>query len=135
MNEKLDDIDEILLRQIHPNFFQHGQPSSEPFLPSTRDEGNLSVDRSALTSASDAFQLYVANGNGSCAVYGISVGEFAAENLECFSDPVSASADRVANPAHAIVSYSRMTRSQQKNIAKRLKIKAITRGILYPLNV
>jgi hypothetical protein len=33
----------LLLRQIHPGFFQYGRPSSQAFRPTPKDEKMLSV--------------------------------------------------------------------------------------------
>jgi hypothetical protein len=132
MSDKLADNNEVLFRQIHPTFYQNGEPSSQPFLPTSKDQNKLSVDRSALTTAADAYELFKMNGNTSVAVYGISVGEFGVEALECTSDPLGATKDQQANLAHAIADYSLHGGSKQKNIAKRLKIKALARGCLHP---
>jgi hypothetical protein len=37
------------------------------------------------------------------------------------------------NEAHSVADYSQHKANQQKNIAKRLKIKALARGRLHPL--
>jgi hypothetical protein len=131
MDDKLSDGGEVLFRQIHPTFYQNGEPSSQPFMPTPKDQNKLSVDRSALTTAATAHALFTANGHESVAVYGISVGEFGSEALECASDPLDATEDQQANPAHAIADYSPHGGSKQKTIAKRLKIKALARGCLH----
>ncbi len=75
-SDALNDEDEILFRQIHPTFFEDGHVSSSPFVPTKKDEGKLSVDRSSLTTASGAFHLYTSNGRQSAAVLGVTVIEF-----------------------------------------------------------
>ena len=81
MSVQLTDQDEILFRQIHPNFVEEdGQPSSQPFQPTEKDAGQLSVDRSSLTTAAAAFALFTSDGHASVAVYGLSVAEFGVES-------------------------------------------------------
>ena len=77
MSDKLNDNDEVLYRQIHPGFMDENQPSSQPFSPTAKDEGKLSVDRSSKTTAESSYRLYTRNGYESAAVYGLTVGEFA----------------------------------------------------------
>ena len=135
MSDALQDKDEVLFRQIHPKFYDNGEPSSQPFRPTDKDGNKLSVDRSHLTSAQASYELFVGNGYESDAVYGLSVGEFDEENLPCISDPLQSNEQIQANPAHAYADYSAHGTNKQKNIAKRLKKKAIDRGILHPLNI
>jgi hypothetical protein len=132
MADRLIDESEILFRQIHPSFVEDGQVSSQPFRPTDKDNNKLSVDRSAITDAEKAFVLYTGNGHSSCAVYGLSVGEFKEHELPCVSDPLDAMDGRLANPAHAYADYSQHGANKQKTLAKRLKIKALARGRLHP---
>ncbi|WP_271554855.1 hypothetical protein [Bradyrhizobium sp. CCBAU 45394] len=60
----------------------------------------------------------------------MTVGEFGQEHVVCRSDPIED--DQTSNAAHAIADYSVHPSSRQKNIAKRLKLKAIARGCLHP---
>jgi len=66
----LIDHDEVLLRQIHPSLYLDGKIASTAFMPTADDKGELSVDRSSLTTAVASFDLYVANGRESVAAYG-----------------------------------------------------------------
>lgn len=128
----LDDSDEILFRQIHPKFYDNSHPASPQFAPTPKDAGHLSVDRSSKTDAAAAHALFTGNGFESAAVYGLTVGEFATESLQCYSDPLAAEGKLAANPAHAYADFSAFTGNQQKNIAKRLRNVAVKRGRLHP---
>ena len=130
--EPLIDADEVLFRQIHPSFLDNGKPSSQPFLPTTKDQDKLSVDRSSLTDAASSYALFTGAGHLSASVYGLTVGEFRVEALACLSDPLAAVGAEPANPAHAYADYSGHSLSQQKAKAKRLKQTALARGCLYP---
>ncbi len=131
MENKLSDAGELLFRQIHPNFLQDGEPSSDRFRPSELDQNLMSVDRSSLTTAEASHALYTSGGKKSAAVFGVTVGEFGSESIECLSDPIEASEDEPENPAHAVADYSKYSTSQQKIIAKKLKRIAVERGSLY----
>jgi hypothetical protein len=133
MRERLTYEDEVLFRQIHPSFVEKdGRPSSQPFHPTDKDDNKLSLDRSTITDAAGAFALYIGNGHKSAAVYGLSVGEFKEHNLPCVSDPLAATDDRAANPAHAYADFSQHGANKQKTVAKRLKVKALARGRFHP---
>lgn len=131
MCQAISESHEILFRQVHPSFFDQGEPSSQTFAPTPKDNNKLSVDRSSLTSAREAYELFTGNGHLSVAVYGLSVGDFSEEKIETFPDPIPPSDGNAANPAHAYADYSQHTGNQQKNKAKRLKRKAISRGCLF----
>ena len=128
----LKDDDEILFRQIHPKLLDEGDPDSSNFMPKPSDQNLLSVDRSSITTASDAYNLYIQGGKESAAVYGVSVVEFRNEDVSCFEDPLVATATILANPAHAVADYSKMGSSAQRKTAKKLKLRAIARNKLYP---
>lgn len=122
---------ELMLRQVHPVLFDVDGPVSTAFMPNSHDDGQLSVDRSSLITARDAYELYVGNGLRSGGVYGISVGEFGEHDLNCYPDPLEAIGDRKANRAHARVDYSAMGKSKRRSIAQRLKKIAVGRGVLH----
>lgn len=132
MGDILTDHAEVLLRQIHPDLIQDGEPSSSNFRPKDTDGGKLSVDRSAVTTAEAAFALYTSNGYSSVAVYGVSVGDFDGCGIQCEADPLLATEKLAANPAHALADFTKFGSSKQKTLAKRIKKAAIARGILHP---
>lgn len=130
--EPLDDNDEVLFRQVHPSLYDNGQPASAQFAPSAKDDNKLSVDRSKMTTPRESHTLFTSNGFKSTAVYGVSVGEFGDEGLQCYSDPLEATETLAANAAHAYADFSASSQSQNKKIAKRLRNKAVKRGRLHP---
>lgn len=132
MGAKLTNAEEVLYRQIHPTFMHEGVPSSGSFMPSKKDEHKLSLDRSSLVTAEASHVAYLATGLESEAVYGLEVREFGAEAIDCEEDPIERSETAPENKAHALADYSPFNPSKQKNISKRLKIKAVARGCLHP---
>lgn len=127
----LSDAAEVLFRQIHPDLFDGDQPASSAFLPSPGDQDQLSTDRSSLTTAKDAYELYVGNSRKSVGTFGVTVGEFGEQGLSCFADPVCSGGTITANPAHARVDFGSLGTNQQRKVAKRLKKAAVSRGILH----
>ena len=115
-SQPLDDSEEVLFRQIHPNFYDNSHPGSGQFAPSAKHDNKLSVDRSSRTTAAA----------------GVSVAEFSAEHLPCYSDPLTAKGTLAANSAHAYADFSLFGTSQSKKIAKRLRNNAVKRGRLHP---
>ncbi len=132
MGEPLANADEVLFRQIHPNCIHDGEPASDRFKPQPNDAGLMSVDRSSLTDAASSHALYTSTGNQSGAVYGVTVGEFGDEVVECRNDPLEATDDASANPAHALADYTPHEEKKWKLISKRLTQKAKARGRLHP---
>jgi hypothetical protein len=127
----MTDANEVLFRQIHPNLFDGDEPASSAFMPNSSDEGQLSVDRETLTTAQSAYDLYVGNGLKSGGTYGVTTGEFGAQELQCYPQPIEASGSLKANPAHARVDFSALGSSKRRTVAKRLKTCALSRGLLY----
>jgi hypothetical protein len=130
--QPLDDGEEVLFRQIHPNFYDGSYPGSGPFAPSAKDDNKLSVDRSSLTTAAASHALFTGNGFASVAVYGVSVAEFSVEGLSCYPDPLAAERTLAANPAHAYADFSAFSPGLGRKIAKRLRNSAVKRGCLHP---
>lgn len=128
----LTDGGEVLLRQIHPNLYLDGKIASTAFMPTANDKGELSVDCSSLTTPVASFDLYVANGRESVAVYGVSVGQFEAQGIPCHSDPLPETDKLKANPAHAYANFKGIeVPKKQKQAAQRLRDWAVERGRLY----
>lgn len=132
MGARLVDGAEVLFRQVHPDLMQDGEPASSAFRPKEADENMLSVDRGALTTPQGAFDLFTANGFTSAAVYGVSVGEFETNGIVCEEDPLVVTDQLAANPAHALASFDGHGNNKQKTLAKRIKLAAVARGLLYP---
>lgn len=126
MSSVLTDAEEVLFRQIHPNFIHNGQPASDRFKPQPNDAGMMSVDRGSLTTASASHALYTKAGSQSAAVFGVSVSEFGEEGIRCEENVL------LENPAHAVANFNPHPAYEHKNISKRLTRKAVARGQLHP---
>jgi hypothetical protein len=129
----ISNTDEIMFRQVHPILYEAGAVASSAFMPTEGDQGQLSVDRESLTTPKASFDLYRENGRQSAAVYGVSVGEFTAEGIPCQPDPLPATENLKANPAHAYADYNGIGTNQRRKKAQRLRTAALRRGLLHPL--
>lgn len=125
-DNKLHDPDEVLFRQTHPVWIDEGRPVSRHFLPNSSDGGLLSSDRSSLTTPREAYEDYLAKARKTAGTWGVTVSEYGAEGLACYSDPVD------DNRAHAVIDFSSHDEKAHKGLSKKLYRKAIDRGCLYP---
>lgn len=135
MDKRLTDEDELLLRNIHPSWMDGDKLTSQAFKPTPKDEDQLSCDRFSKTSPEDCWVLHTeSKGLESCAVFGVTVGEFNGEGVDCIDDPIVGGSGQVANPAHAIADYSPIpSQNKKEKVAKKIRAKAVARGVLFPL--
>lgn len=132
MSDDMGD-DELLYRQIHPNWFEDGLPTSQGFRPTGKDDGKLSVDRSTVFTAEESFLLHHDDkGLATAGTWGLTVAEFAAEDVGCRPDPLERSYTEPANPAHAVADFSLHGGGKCKLIGKRLRNVAVARGRVHP---
>ena len=125
---KIDDPDEIQFRQINPCWFANNEPSRLAFIPTTKDEGKLSLDRSTSTTARQSFDDFRALGLNSDAVFGLTSREFAENpnDVECFASP------KKNNLHHSHADFSSLSNGQKKAKSQVLRRHAIFRGKLHP---
>jgi hypothetical protein len=127
------DDDEILYRQVHPNFVRDGRPTSQAFRPMPKDQGKLSVARGSLTTAASAYEHHtVALGLGSAGTWGLTVGECDAQALTVLPDPLTSPPEKVADPAHAVIDFSGLSNSKVEAKGMLLARQAASRGRLHP---
>ncbi len=125
---KLGDHDELLLRQVIEIWIQEGRPATRAFQPNSNDAGQLSSDRNSMVTPREAFEAYLAAGRKSGGVWAVAVGEYAAEAVSAYSDPLP------DNAAHAVVDYSPYTEKEWRKMSKKFHAHAVRRGCLYPAN-
>jgi hypothetical protein len=120
----LADPDEMLFRQVHPNFFD-GAPTSQAFRPNTGDEGMMSVDRGSKSTPERAF-VWFTKTKESVGTWGFTVGELSTETqLDAIPDPLA------DNDAHSFVDFRGLSRKQCESQSKLLRRKAVERGCLF----
>jgi len=126
--KKINDFSEVQFRQVNPSWIQQGIPSRQAFMPTRKDTGKLSLDRSASTTAKQAHDNFHSLGLNSDSVFGITPEECAEDPnpIECFESPLE------NNPHHSHADFNGLTNSQMKAKSQDLLRKAILRGKLHP---
>ena len=107
---------------------QEGIPNSAAFMPTRKDEGKLSLDRSTLITAKQSQENFRAQGLNSAAVYGITPEECreTPEPIGCLASPLE------NNPHHSHADFSELSKGQRKTKSQELLRRAIARGKLHP---
>jgi hypothetical protein len=122
----LDDPDELLFRQVHPNWIVDGVPSSQSFNPTKKDEGKLSVALGSKPDAEGAYRHHVeVLGLASVGTWAIKVGEAGEAERASFPEPLK------NDPAHGFVDFRGLTRGAAEKAAKILLARANARSCLY----
>lgn len=122
----LTDEDELLHRQAHPHFVsEDGIPSSAVFRPTSKDEGQLSLDRDSLSSPEESHVRHVSNGFSSNSVWSLAVREYTAVRAHAHSDPID------GNASHCYADFSSMSKGERERASKILKDKAVEAGKSY----
>ena len=125
---KIDDPNEVQFRQVNPSWMEEDEPSRQAFIPTRKDDGKLSLDRSASTTAKQAYDDFCSLGLNSDGVFGITPSECAEDPnpIECFESPLE------NNPHHSHADFNGLSKSQMKAKSQELRRKAIARGKLHP---
>jgi hypothetical protein len=120
----------LLLRQIHPNFFQKGKLTSQSFIPFPKDNLKISVYDGEFIKPEDSYNHYTQDCHlQSIGVWGISNSEVSAIGLTSERDPLPDS------PYHALVNFSTISaKSVRRILALKLMALAEARGCLYKPN-
>jgi len=111
----------LLLRQIHPNFINDGEPTSQAFQPTPKDEALLSVDNADRIDARQAHERFT----------GISIGVRAVSCAECSELTLPIIEDATPYPEHCSIDFSELSNSAIRNKARLLRAYAAARGWLY----
>jgi hypothetical protein len=125
--EFLSDVQELLLRQVHPSWLEEEIPSLQAFGPTTKDERMLSVDRGSLRSPEEAFLHHTQElGLKSAGTWAVTVGEVVNAGLSSRGDPID------GDPAHSFVDFRGCSRRDKQTKAAVLLARACARGRLHP---
>lgn len=133
--DQLKDPAELLFRHVNPRFVVDGRPSRQAFSPTSKDEGLLSVDRGALTTAAAAHELFTSPSGLALrcdGTWALTVSECATEDLRALSDPLTSPPEKAANPAHAVVDFVGLPRKKAEAKGVKLLRFALARGRMHP---
>jgi hypothetical protein len=118
--------DTLLLRQIHPGFVQQGRVTSQAFRPTPKDQNRLSAYDGDRIDPPAAWRHYTS-------VLGLeSAGVMAVSNAECREADLPVVPDPDAFPEHVVIDFSGLGKGAVEKAAKKLRVRAETRGWLYP---
>ncbi|WP_299343142.1 hypothetical protein [uncultured Pseudoxanthomonas sp.] len=126
--EKLiSDESEVLLRQVHPQWFQEKRLYSAAFRPTPKDQGELSVHSKALIEPEPCFDEYVEKygKDKSAGVWGLSVADLNAQFIKAYRDPID------GDEPHCVADFNPHTKSQWEKLSKKLRAAADARGPLH----
>jgi len=98
-----------------------GEPTSQAFQPTSKDETLLSVDNADRISARRAHERFT----------GISVGVQAVSCAECSELALPVIEDATPYPEHCSIDFTGLSNSACRNKARLLRAHAATRGWLY----
>jgi hypothetical protein len=118
----LENMEEKLYRQVHPNFFQAGRVTSQAFRPTAKDQGMLSVSRGSMTNPRQAMTLARQRGVRTLGTWSVTVGNAADLELPAYPDPVT---DGVPDEAHALIDFSRLSNGEARLCSERLRTVAV----------
>lgn len=117
--------EELLFRQVHPTAFHGATLTSSAFTPGSHDDGLLSVHRERL-GAEAAYALWASRGGRSAGTYAITVSEINGIGLKVIDDATP------TDPDHASIDFTAHTRGEKRQLGRKLRDLAVTRGRLYP---
>jgi hypothetical protein len=128
----LSEPQEVLWRQVHPDFVHEGSITSQAFRPFPKDAGELSVTRSSILTAEDAFRQYAEeSGYRSDGSYPIRVDDVDQTGLRGVDDSGRASTNPVPL-GHGFVDFRHLSDSQTRKAAAKLRDAALAIGRAYP---
>jgi hypothetical protein len=124
--ELLEDLAELLFRQVHPKWIDDGSPTSQAFVPTKKDAGALSIARGSLTTAERAFQHHTTVLNlESAGSWAVTVGEAETAGLRSFGE-------RPTGNPHGFIDFRELGRKASERAGKILLARARDRGCLHP---
>jgi len=115
-----------LYRQVHRSWIQEGYVSSQAFIPTKKDNGELSVDHGDMVTARQSYDHFTqALGLSSEGVVSILY-------KECTEIGLPVEHDRAPYPSHCFVDFRNVPQTvSTRSLAKQLHLKAKNRGWEY----
>jgi hypothetical protein len=126
--------DELLWRQVNPQFANNGQVTSQAFRPNSEDGNLVSTSRESKQNAEGAFQFHTTTLDlESAGTWCVSVGEVMAADARAIDDSESASAPPPpCPPGHTSIDMRPFGKSMCRKIGSKLSENANVRGRQYP---
>ena len=120
--------DDLVYRQVHPSHAPDGNPSSQAFNPTPKDQEQLSVDDASLVTAENSWRHFTGKlGFKSAGTWAVSF-----EEVETAGDLTLVKDALEDNAAHCLIDFSKVSsKGQMKKRAQLLAIKDSARGCLF----
>lgn len=115
----------LLHRQVHPSWIRHGEPTSQVFKPTPKDDGRISVYDGDQIDAKGAW-LHFTTDLSLC-----SAGVVAVTPAECREVNLRVIADGQPYPEHVAVAFDGLSKRGIKTAASNLAVVARKRGWQY----
>jgi hypothetical protein len=129
---ELDDPDERLWRQVHPQYHDNGVLSSQAFRPNSGDNGLLSTSREQKQTAVGAYEFHVNEAKlQSDGTWAVTVGEVVGQSCRALDDG-DAVLGRLLPPGHTSIDMRAHGSSGQRKIGTALSRLAARRGRFHP---
>ena len=119
--------DTLLYRMVSPSFMKDGNPTSQVFKPTRKDNGLLSVYDGDQISPQDAYEHFISFGNKAVGVLAVTVAECESLDLAVIPDPAPFA-------EHALIDFSALSRGMIRYAADELRVIANARGWQYRPN-
>ena len=119
---EITDSDDECYRNVHPVLISDGVVSSSAFMPTARDEGQLSTARSTKVSAEQHYKEFSQSGHESAGVYAIKTEDIRDEGLR-WIDNESVQPESVYMTGHAYIDY----RLYPKDKVRKRKARSLAR--------
>ena len=123
--------DTLLYRMVSPSFMKDGNPTSQVFKPTRKDNGLLSVYDGDQISPRDAYEHYTGSPPG---LGQNAVGVWAVTVAECESLDLAVAPDPAPFPEHTLIDFSALSRRMVRYAADELRVIANERGWQYRPN-
>ena len=130
---EVTDGDELIWRNVNPNWIDNGELSSQAFRPTPKDLKQLSGAREREVSAEDHFEEFTEKLElESSGVWAISAGEAKDAALRCIFDAEADSAPDPCPVGHTYIDYRGHGNSKIRKIGSSLRDLAEVRGCKFP---
>ena len=117
--------DTLLYRMVNPSWMIEGQPTSQTFKPTRKDNWRLSVYDGDQISPQDAYEHYASLGHKAVGVLAVAVAECESLNLTVSPDPL------LDFPEHTTIDFAAHSRKGVEVVARVLRERANVRGWQY----
>lgn len=123
---KIDDVDELQWRQVHPRFVDGDVVSQEAFVGTPGATDEVSSTRSSGVTAAQAYAHFVnVLELSSAGTWAVTVGEVEHGGARCVDD---AGCEGQETPAHSYLDLRHLSKAQRKAVRAHLAAAATARG-------